>query len=145
MRGAGKMNTEANVLIIEDESIIAADLACIVEQVGLRVCGVAKTSAEAIALAKLTPVSLILSDMRLADGSSGIRAVEEILEAHDATVIFISACPQQVPASLMESAFVIMKPYREATVTMAIEHAMARQCDCPKLYPCACASPHPPE
>lgn len=94
--GAYNMSTQANVLIIEDESIIAADLAYIVEQLGLCVFGVAKTCAEAIALARLAPVSLILSDVRLADGSSGITAVEAILEEQNAAVIFVTASPQLV-------------------------------------------------
>jgi response regulator of citrate/malate metabolism len=135
------MGTRTNVLIIVDESIIAEDLACIIEQLGLCVIGVAKTSAEAIALAKLAPLSLILSDIRLADGSSGIRVVEEILDARDVAVIFITACPHLVPPALRESAFVANKPYKEAAVKMAIEQAVSRHCDCPKLLPCACASP----
>jgi len=138
------MSTQANVLIIEDELIIAADLACIAEQLGLCVSGVAKTRAEAIALAKVAPIDLILSDISLADGSSGIRAVEEILEEQRVAVIFITACPQLLPPSFREAAFVVNKPYREEAVKMAIEHAVSRQCDCPKLLPCACASPPPP-
>ncbi|MEK4031924.1 response regulator [Methylocystis sp. IM3] len=132
------------ILIIEDESIIADDLACIVEQLGLRVSGMAKTSAEAIALAKLAPIGLILSDVRLDDGSSGIRAVEDILEEQEVAVIVITACPQLVPPSFRETAFVVSKPYREAAVMMAIEQAVSRQCDCPKLLPCACGSPRHP-
>ncbi|GLI95409.1 response regulator [Methylocystis echinoides] len=91
------MGAQANVLIIEDEPIIAADLAYIVKELGLYVLGLAKTSAEAVALAKLAPVSLILSDIHLADGSSGLQAVEAILQEQDAAVIFITACPQLAP------------------------------------------------
>jgi DNA-binding NtrC family response regulator len=142
--GAGDMGTQANVLIIEDEPIIAADLTYIVGELGLHVIGVAETSAEAVALAKLAPVSLVLSDMRLADGSSGARAVEQILQEQDAAVIFITGCPHLVPQSQRESAFVITKPYHETAVKLTIEQALSRRCDCPKLRACACpASQHP--
>jgi CheY-like chemotaxis protein len=138
------MGTQINVLIVEDEAIIAEDLAYIVEQLGLYVLGVAKTYAEAISLAKLAPIGLILSDISLADGSSGIRAVEDILEEQNVAVIFITACPQLMPPSFRDSAFVVSKPYREAAVTTAIEQAVSRQCDCPKLLPCGCPSPQHP-
>jgi DNA-binding NarL/FixJ family response regulator len=72
------VGTLGKVLIIEDEPIIAEDLAYIVEQLGLCVSGVARTREEALVLAKRVPLSLILSDVRIADGGSGIRAVEEI-------------------------------------------------------------------
>ncbi|RTL85408.1 MAG: response regulator [Hyphomicrobiales bacterium] len=136
--GAGDMGTQANVLIIEDEPMIAADLTYIVEELGLHVIGVAKTSAEAVALAKLASVSLVLSDMRLADGSSGARAVEQILQEQVAAVIFITGCAHLVPTSMRESAFVITKPYRETAVKVTIEQALSRRCDCPKLRACAC-------
>ena len=130
------MSTQANVLIIEDESIIAADLAYIVEQLGLCVFGVAKTCAEAIALARLAPVSLILSDVKLADGSSGITAVEAILEEQNAAVIFVTASPQLVRTGVTE----IEKD--GCRLFMAIAQAASRQCDCPKLRACLSASPH---
>jgi DNA-binding NtrC family response regulator len=138
------VGTLGNVLIIEDESIIAEDLACIVEQLGLRVSGVAKTQEEAIALSKRARLSLVLSDVRIADGGSGIRAVEEIREAQDVAVVFITGCPYLVPPSLRESAFVVGKPYKEAAVKVAIEQAVSRFCDCPKMLPCACPSPQLP-
>lgn len=138
------MGTQANVLIIEDEPIIAADLAYIVEELGLRVVGVAKTSAEAVAIATLALVSLVLSDIRLADGSSGIVVVEEILQERDAAVIFITGCPYLVPTSKRESAFVVKKPYHEATVKVTIEQALSRRCDCHRLRACACPAPQYP-
>lgn len=138
------MGTVGHVLIIEDEAIIAEDLACIVEQLGLRVSGVAQTYAEAIALARRAPLSLILSDVRIADGGSGIQAVEEIREQQDVAVVFITGCPYLVPPSFKESAFVVAKPYKEAAVKLAIGQAVSRHCDCSKLFPCACPFPQPP-
>jgi CheY-like chemotaxis protein len=141
---AGRAGMSASVLIIEDETIIAEDLWCIVEQLGHRVSGVARTCDEAIALAKRAPPDLILSDIRLADGSSGAEAAGTILEERDVPVIFLTACPHEVPLFLREAAFVITKPYREATVKMTIEQAVSRQCNCPKLRDCICPAIQPP-
>jgi two-component SAPR family response regulator len=140
--GSADVGTVGQVLIIEDEAIIAEDLACIVEQLGLRVSGVAQTHAEAIALAERAPLSLILSDVRIADGGSGIRAVEEIRAEQDVAVVFITGCTYLVPPSFKE--FVVGKPYKEAAVKLAIEQAVSRHCDCSKLFPCACRYPQLP-
>jgi DNA-directed RNA polymerase specialized sigma24 family protein len=60
-----------DVLIIEDEAFIALDLEVLVENLGHRVVGIARTHAEAVAIAKTTQPGLILADIQLADGSSG--------------------------------------------------------------------------
>ncbi|MBS0528241.1 MAG: response regulator, partial [Proteobacteria bacterium] len=67
-----------DVLIIEDETFIAMDLESLVKNLGHRVIGVARTHADAIALAKTKSPGLILADIQLADGSSGLDAVNEL-------------------------------------------------------------------
>src|SRR5690606_15582961 len=69
------------ILIIEDEAIIALDLQTIIAEMGHGVTGVAATHRDAVRLAKVERPDLILSDIQLADGSSGIEAVNEILTA----------------------------------------------------------------
>lgn len=75
-----------DVLIIEDEPMIAMDIESIADDLGHRVVGVASTHKEATALAKQEQPGLILSDIQLADGSSGVAAVAEILEDLEAPV-----------------------------------------------------------
>ena len=75
-----------DVMIIEDEPLIAFDLEGLVESLGHRVLGVARTHAEAIALAKAKRPGLILADIQLADGSSGLDAVNELLKAFEVPV-----------------------------------------------------------
>lgn len=118
--GSGK------ILVIEDESIIAADLTNIVEQVGHRVVGIGRTHKEAVALAEKTPPDLILADIQLADGSSGIDAVREILGDFGAIpVIFITAFPELLlTGERPEPAFLITKPYTNEHVTSAVSQAM---------------------
>jgi DNA-directed RNA polymerase specialized sigma24 family protein/CheY-like chemotaxis protein len=114
------------ILIIEDEPIIAADLARIVETAGHKVIGIGRTRAEAVSLGKQAQPDLILADIQLADGSSGIDATHDLLgEFGDLPVIFITAFPERLlTGSRPEPAFLISKPYNDSHVTSAVSQAM---------------------
>ncbi|NIY72084.1 response regulator [Marivivens donghaensis] len=115
-----------SVLVIEDEAIIALDLQSIVADMGHRITGVAPTHKAAVDLFNQERPDLILSDIQLADGSSGIDAVNEILKAAgDVPVIFITAFPERLlTGERPEPAFVITKPYTEEQVRSAVSQAM---------------------
>ena len=114
-----------DVLIIEDEPIIALDLTRLVRELGHRVVGVATTRREAVALAQQGRPGLVLADIRLADGSSGMDAAAEILQTLDAPVIFITAFPEHLlTGEGPEPAFLITKPFREETVKAMIGQAL---------------------
>jgi DNA-directed RNA polymerase specialized sigma24 family protein len=114
------------VLIIEDEAIIAMDLESIVADLGHRVTGVARTRDAAIDLAKKDTPDLVLADIQLADNSSGIDAVHDILkQLGDRPVIFITAFPERLlTGERPEPAFLISKPYSEEQVRSAVSQAM---------------------
>ena len=114
------------VMIIEDEAIIAMDIAAIVRDLGPKVTGIAATRTEAVALAKRDRPDLILADIQLADRSSGIDAVNDILGEFDAIpVIFITAFPERLlTGTRPEPAFLITKPYAEEQVRSAVSQAM---------------------
>jgi CheY-like chemotaxis protein len=114
------------VMIIEDESIIALDLAAIVEDLGHTVVGTARTRTAAVALAAREEPDMILADIHLADGSSGLDAVTQILaQIGDRPVIFITAFPDRLlTGQKPEPAFLITKPYSEAEVRSAVSQAM---------------------
>ncbi len=114
------------VLIIEDEAIIAMDLESMVAELGHRVVGVARTESAALDLAEREHFDLVLSDIQLADKSSGIDAVNRILETHgDRPVIFITAFPERLLTGKgPEPAFLISKPYTEEQVKSAVSQAM---------------------
>ncbi|MCA0994431.1 response regulator [Alloyangia pacifica] len=114
------------VLIIEDEAIIAMDLESIVADLGHRVTGVARTRAAAVELAQQETPDLVLADIQLADNSSGIDAVNDILGAlGDRPVIFITAFPERLlTGERPEPAFLISKPYSEEQVRSAVSQAM---------------------
>jgi DNA-directed RNA polymerase specialized sigma24 family protein len=114
-----------DVLIIEDETFIAMDLEGLVENLGHRVLGVARTHAAALTLAKAKRPGLILADIQLADGSSGLDAVNELLRTFEVPVIFITAYPERfLTGERPEPAFLIAKPFQPATVSAVISQVL---------------------
>ncbi|MDB5602635.1 MAG: response regulator [Xanthobacteraceae bacterium] len=114
-----------DVLIIEDETFIAMDLEALVESLGHRVLGVARTHAEAISLAKRKRPGLILADIQLADGSSGLDAVNELLRTFEVPVIFITAYPERfLTGERPEPAFLIAKPFQPSMVSAIASQAL---------------------
>ncbi len=114
-----------DVLVIEDEAIISADIQSLVKELGHRVTGTATTHDEAIdAVARHKP-GLVLADIQLADGSSGIDAVKDILKTMDVPVIFITAFPERLlTGERPEPTFLITKPFQPETVKAAIGQAL---------------------
>lgn len=115
-----------DVLVIEDEQLIAMDLREIVVSMGHSVTGTARTMESAVELGKAAPPDLILADIKLADGSSGIDAVQRLLsELGEVPVIFITAFPERLlKGEKHEPAFLISKPYSEDQVRAAVSQAM---------------------
>jgi len=114
-----------DVLIIEDEPIIAMDLEELVQSCGHRVVGVAASEAEAIAIAKRTRPGLILADINLGLGGDGTSAVTQILRSHQAPVIFVTAYPERLlTGDALEPAFVITKPFEPLTLAIATYQAV---------------------
>lgn len=114
-----------NVLIIEDEPIIAADIEGLVEDLGHTVDTIVATRTEAVKAAAAKKPGIILADVQLADGSSGIDAVADILAEHDIPVIFITAFPERLlTGDKPEPAYLISKPFRPENVKAAISQAL---------------------
>jgi DNA-directed RNA polymerase specialized sigma24 family protein len=114
-----------DVLIIEDEPFIALDLEELVTSLGHRVTGIARTHQEAIKLISRKPPGIVLSDIKLADGSSGLTAVNEILEHHNVPVIFITAFPERfLKGEKPEPAFLVTKPFLPETIRALISQAL---------------------
>jgi CheY-like chemotaxis protein len=114
-----------DVLIIEDEALIALDLEHLVQDLGHRVIGVARTHSKAIAIAKAHRPGLILADIHLADNSSGLDAVNELLRSFEVPVIFITAYPERfLTGERPEPAFLIAKPFQPSAVSAVISQAL---------------------
>jgi DNA-directed RNA polymerase specialized sigma24 family protein/CheY-like chemotaxis protein len=116
---------KTDILIIEDETMIAVDLELIVNGIGHNVVGVAKTEEEAVAMARAEKPGLVLADIRLADGSSGLDAVNRILPNLEVPVIFITAYPEKLlTGERPEPTFLIAKPFLPETVKAVVSQAL---------------------
>jgi CheY-like chemotaxis protein/DNA-directed RNA polymerase specialized sigma24 family protein len=114
-----------DVLIIEDEPFIALHLQTLVEELGHHVSGIARTQREAVEAAKEHPPGLILADIQLADGSSGLDAVHQILGSFSMPVIFITAyCERFLTGQPPEPTFLITKPFGIDNVKAVISQAL---------------------
>ena len=113
------------VLIIEDEPLIAMDLRELVEDLGHEVTAVARTHEAARAAVEQERPGLVLADIQLADGSSGLDAVNEMLGKFDVPVVFITAYPERLlTGERPEPAFLITKPFQTDYVKAIISQAL---------------------
>ena len=114
-----------DILIIEDEPLIAMDLEQVVKRLGHRVVGVARTRAQALASTRAARPGLILADIQLADGSSGLDAVNDLLDTFKVPVIFVTAYPERfLTGERPEPAFLLSKPYQPSTVSALVSQAL---------------------
>lgn len=114
-----------SVLIIEDEPLISMQLEDLVTGLGHDICGTAATRTQAAqVVAEKTP-GLVLADIQLADGSSGLDAVDDILAITNVPVIFITAYPERLlTGDRPEPTYLVTKPFQESTVRTAISQAL---------------------
>jgi Response regulator of citrate/malate metabolism len=116
---------KTSVLIIEDEPLIAMQLEDLVGGLGHKICGTAATRTQAREVVAETMPGLVLADIQLADGSSGLDAVEDILSLGSVPVIFITAYPERLlTGDRPEPTYLVTKPFQEATVRAAISQAL---------------------
>ncbi|WP_372783604.1 response regulator [Phenylobacterium sp.] len=111
-----------DVLIVEDEALLAEELAFLVHEVGLREVGRAMSSTEAIALAGALTPDLALVDVHLKDGPTGVETARLIVEDCGAVVLFMTANVKRLPDDYAGACGVIGKPYSEHTVRSALTY-----------------------
>ena len=115
-----------DVLVIEDEPIIAMDIRQLVEGCGHHVVGMASDETEAVELARSLRPGLILADVNLGPGGDGITAVERILGEQKIPVIFVTAYPERLlTAERLEPAFIISKPFEPVALAIATYQAVS--------------------
>ena len=115
----------SKVMIIEDEPIIALDLENLVTELGHKVVAIAATRDEAVAKAHSERPGLVLADINLGEGGSGIDAVSEILASFDIPVIFITAYPEKLlTGERPEPTYLIAKPFLPETVQATVGQAL---------------------
>lgn len=114
-----------SVLIIEDEPLISMQLEDLVAGLGHTIFGTAATRTQALQVMGDDVPGLVLADIQLADGSSGLDAVDDILAIASVPVIFITAYPERLlTGDRPEPTYLVTKPFQEATVRAAISQAL---------------------
>ncbi len=114
-----------SVLIIEDEPLISMQLEDLVKSLGHDVYGTAATRTQAQEIVANGTPGLVLADIQLADGSSGLDAVDDILAIGSVPVIFITAYPERLlTGDRPEPTYLVTKPFEERTVRAAISQAL---------------------
>jgi CheY-like chemotaxis protein len=111
-----------NILIVEDEMLVAVELGFIVRDAGCREVGHAMSSAEAVALARSLRPDLALVDVHLRDGPTGIEVARRIAEDCGGVALFMTANVKRLPADFAGACGVIGKPYSEANVRAALAY-----------------------
>ena len=114
-----------DVLIIEDEPLIAIDLQRLLTDLGHRVTSVARSHKDAVKAAASKRPGLVLADIRLEGGSSGLDAVNEMLQSFTVPVVFITAYPEELMTGRRpEPTFLITKPFRDDAVKAIISQVL---------------------
>jgi len=120
------MNT-THILIVEDEVIVAEDLASKVRRLGYDIAGVVDEGEKAVEMAGRLRPDLILMDIRLNGKMDGIEAAGVIGRIHDLPVIYLTAHSDDdtlARARLTGPFGYILKPFEERELTIQIEMAL---------------------
>lgn len=113
-----------DVLVIEDEPLIALDLKRMLEGLGHRVA-IARTHQDALNAANAKRPGLVIADIRLADGSSGLDAVNDLLRSLTVPVVFVTAFPERLATGRgPEPTFLIRKPFREEALRAIVSQVL---------------------
>lgn len=113
-------------LIVEDEALLAMDLAMLIEEAGHRVVGEAASLAEVAMLSEGLRLDCAFVDVQLLHGSSGIDAACVLRELRpDIRIVFVTANPGQVPAGFEGALGIVQKPFTRHGFTAAIRYVAA--------------------
>jgi two-component system, response regulator PdtaR len=104
------------ILIVEDEVIVAMEIQDILEASGYRVAGIAATGEDAIRKAADAAPNLILMDITLRGGMTGIEAAGKILDGRSVPILFLTAAADQAGILRIKERTIcafISKPFEE--------------------------------
>ena len=119
--------TKASILVVEDEHIVARDIAARLQRRGYLVVGIASTAQEAIEGTGTHRPDLVLMDIMLKGDVDGIAAADQIRDLYDVPVVYLTAFAddQTLARAKVTDAFgYILKPFEERELTITIDMAL---------------------
>jgi two-component system cell cycle sensor histidine kinase/response regulator CckA len=120
---------KANILVVEDETIIALDIQDALQGLGYDVCGLTASGEQAIQLATELKPDLALMDIHLSGEMDGTQAAGQIQSRLDIPVVYLTAHSNRATlerARLTQPFGYVLKPFKERELHMAIEIALYR-------------------
>lgn len=121
--------TQASILVVEDEGIVAQEIKSRLEKSGYTVCGVAHDGETALAHTASMQPDLILMDIRLKGEMDGIEAAGQIRDRFNIPVVYLTAYTDAATlerAKVMEPFGYVVKPFETRSLMVSIEIALHR-------------------
>lgn len=109
------------VLIVEDELIVADMVEEMLNAHGYEVCGIARTVAEAVSLARDHKPDLAVIDLRLADGELGTEVAAQLRGANGPGVLYTSGNTAQIILTAADGHACLSKPYHGSELIRGLE------------------------
>ena len=119
--------SQTSILVVEDEHIVARDIASRLHKRGYVVAGIASTATEAIEQAGQTHPDLVLMDIMLRGDVDGITAADQIRDLYAIPVVYLTAYADEHTlqrAKVTDAFGYILKPFEERELCITIEMAL---------------------
>lgn len=116
------MSAPLRIFVVEDEALILMHIEVMLQDAGHVVVGTAMTASDAIAMIPSCQPELVLIDVRLGDGSSGVEVVHAIRDLGGITAAFLTANASQFSDEMEGATAVIGKPVTEKTLGAALAY-----------------------
>ncbi len=114
--------TRANILIVEDEFLVALQLEDMLTDAGYKVVGIVPDQAAAHMLSERPEVALV--DLNLRDGPSGPTIARELAERFGTVIVYVTANPAQIGTPAPTALGVVQKPFSQNTILAAVAMAL---------------------
>jgi DNA-binding NtrC family response regulator len=118
---------KANVLVVEDEAVVAKDLERSLERLGYASAGWVTTGEDAVERVAEQPPDLVLMDIQLKGSIDGVQAAGEIRDKHGVPVVFVTAFADEetlARAKVADPFGYILKPFSERDLITTVEIAL---------------------
>ncbi|KQO60629.1 MULTISPECIES: response regulator [unclassified Methylobacterium] len=110
------MSEPLRIVVVEDEALIVMQLEMLLEEAGHEVVGTAVSASDAIAVARRTRPDIVLIDLQLKGGSSGLDVARNLADEPTMTLVFLTANASRFHDDFAGAVAVIAKPFSEAVI-----------------------------